>query len=346
MTREGFVGYFYGGSVDPDVLARAMQRARCTYGVHLDMNAGHTGLEFYRVGKVGTLKKPERRLDDTWEASGPVPDMPGYEYLGRRMIKFMALMNFPRYVNIEARDFFYLTLRDLLPGSSAPTAMQPVEEGEGAWRTQGLPQHGWPYAIATTNVRPDRTRPYARAGLIKIDPKFVRLERPGDLAPKRLLEFRSVLSDGPTALWHSETRGFAIGESPPEPLALRVTAGFAKGADAEARAQAAVGIDAAGMLVYARVTEGPEPGRDGAMLVALLNRMTCEEVLLLPRPLGAVVSNTDELAAPGAELSGIALVRAEGPGTRRIFPDTPVVLPKRWAPLQQKRVQDEGEDER
>ncbi|MFZ5891510.1 MAG: hypothetical protein ACOY0T_10705 [Myxococcota bacterium] len=346
MTREGFVGYFYGGSVDPDVLARAMQRARCTYGVHLDMNAGHTGLEFYRVGKIGTVKKPERRLDDTWEASGPVPDMPGYEFLGRRMIKFMALMNFPRYVNVESRDFFYLTLRDLLPGEAAPTAIEPIEESEGAWRTHGLPQHGWPYAIATTNVRPDRARPYARVGLIKIDPKFVRLERPGDVTPKRILEFRSVLAEGSNALWHSETRGWVIADKAPEPLALRVTAGFSRAPDAEAHAQAAVGIDSAGMLVYARLTEGPEPGRDGALLLALLNRMTCTEVLLLPRPLGAVVSNPDERPNPGAELSGVALVRAEGPGARRVFPDTAVVLPKRWAPLQQKRVQGEEEEER
>ena len=55
MTKEGFVGYFYGGSVDPDVLALAMQRARCSYGIHLDMNPGHTGLEFYRTGPKGTL---------------------------------------------------------------------------------------------------------------------------------------------------------------------------------------------------------------------------------------------------------------------------------------------------
>lgn len=347
MTREGFVGYFYGGSVDPDVLARAMQRARCTYGVHLDMNAGHTGLEFYRVGKVGTLKKPERRLDDTWEASGPIPDMPGYEFLGRRMIKFMALMNFPRYVNVEARDFFYLTLRDLLPGDPAPTAMQPVEEGEGAWRTHGLPQHGWPYAIATTNVRPDRARPYARVGLIKIDPKFVHIERPGDVAAKRILEFRSVLTEGAASLWHSETRGFAIGAQPPEPTALRVTAGSPRSPDAEARAQAALGIDEAGMLIYARLTEGPEPGHDGAFLSALLSRMGCEDVLLLPRPLGAVVASADDQQqTPTAELSGISLVRAEGPGARRVFPETPIVMPKKWAPLQAKRVQGEEEDER
>jgi hypothetical protein len=70
LTKEGFVGYFYGASLDPDVLALAMKRARCTYGVHLDMNAGHTGLEFYRVGRSGTLPDLRRRLDTVWEARG------------------------------------------------------------------------------------------------------------------------------------------------------------------------------------------------------------------------------------------------------------------------------------
>jgi hypothetical protein len=344
MTTEGFVGYFYGGSVDPDVLALAMQRAHCSYGVHLDMNAGHTGLEFYRLGRAGTLPKLGRRLDESWEAEGPVPDMPGWNFMGRRMIKFMALMNFPRYVNAESRDFFYLTLRHLLPGEPAPTTGKGVTEGEGSWRTQGLPQHGWPDAVATTNVHPDAARPYARVGLIKIDPKVVRIERSGDVAPQRILEFRSLVSEGSTALWHSETLGFVIAPKPPEAKALRVTAGFVADADAGTHAQAALGVDAAGMLIYARVTEGPEPGHDGALLLSLLSRMTCTSVMLLPKPLGAILS-TGEASPSGEVTDGVVLIRAEGPGARRIFPDTPIVGPKRWAPLQQKRVQDDVREE-
>jgi hypothetical protein len=340
MTREGFVGYFYGGSVDPDVLALAMQKARCTYGVHLDMNAGHTGLEFYRVGRKGTLPKLPHRLDETAEATGPMPGMPGWEFLGRRMIKFMALMNFPRYVNTEARDFFYLTLRDLLPGDPAPTAIKPAEEGEGSWRTQGLPQQGWPPAVATTNVRPDASRQFARVGLIKIDPKFVRVERPGDVGTHRIIDFRSVLSEGPLSLWHSETLGFTISEKPSDEHAARVTAGLAPGSKEAVYAQAALGIDAAGMLIYARITEGPQPGQDAALLSSLLTRMHCSTVLLLPRPLGAVLASADDAPVPAGSTDRVTFVRADGPGVRRIFPDTPIVGPKRWAPLQQKRVRD------
>ena len=137
--------------------------------------------------------------------------------MARRMIRFMALMNFPRYVNPEARDFFFLTLRHLLPGEAAPTVFPDHEEGEGAWRMHGLPQYGWPNAVATTNVRPDVTRPSTRVGLIKIDPKQVRVERSGDVEPKRIVEFRFALAKGASALWLSPTRGFAIDQAPPEP---------------------------------------------------------------------------------------------------------------------------------
>ncbi|HET9958540.1 MAG TPA: hypothetical protein VFQ61_28795 [Polyangiaceae bacterium] len=341
MTKEGFVGYFYGANLDPDVLALSMKKARCTYGVHLDMNAGHTGLEFYRVGPKGSLPNLGRRLDDVWEAAGPVPGKPGWEFMSRRMIRFMALMNFPRYINTEGRDFFYLTLRHVLPGDPAPTAIP--GEGEGAWRTQGLPQHGWPYAVATTNVRPEASRPFARVGLIKIDPRVVRVAKPGDVAGQRILDFRSVVAEGPAALWHSETTGFVIGNKPPDSRAEKVTSGFPEGSEESARGQAAIGIDAGGMLIYARVTEGPEPGRDAALLGALLHRMHCDSVLMLPRPLGADFARPDDPQVP-ASTDRVTLVRGEGNGVRRIFPSTPIVMPKRWAPLQQKSVKLDATD--
>ena len=344
-TRDGFVGYFYGASVDPDVLALAMQRARCRYGVHLDMNPGHTGFEFYRLGQSGTLPIPKRPLEEVWQARGSVPNAPGWEFMSRRMIKFMALMNFPRYVNVEARDFFYLTLRHLLPGEPAPTVFAEREDGEGAWRMQGLPQYGWPHAVATTNVRPDVQRPATRAGLIKIDPKLVRVERAGDVDPQRIVEFRLAIAKGSSALWLSDTLGFSIGPTPSEPSATKITAGMPKGAPDAQRAQAAVGIDDAGMLIYARITEGPDPRRDGALLQQLLERLRCSEVLLLARPLGASLGDRslgdksahDEGPSSPASTSRVTLIRAEGPGLRSIFPNTPVVGPKTWAPLQQRR---------
>src|SRR5690606_16306020 len=49
LTQDGFLAYFYGTKIDADHLGRSMLAARCDYGLHLDMNQGHTGLEFYRV---------------------------------------------------------------------------------------------------------------------------------------------------------------------------------------------------------------------------------------------------------------------------------------------------------
>jgi hypothetical protein len=340
MTREGFVGYFYGASIDPEVLALAMQRARCVHGLHLDMNAGHTGLEFYRTAPRGKLSVPSRPLDDLWEARGNVPGMEGWEFLSRRMIRLMALMNFPRYVGTEQRDFFYLTLRHILPGEPVSASIIPAEPGEGAWRTQGLEQHGWPPAIATTNLRPEPTRPGTRIGLVKLDPRMVRAPRSGEAGAKRIVEFRTPAlgKDMTVALFHGEASGFSIGHEPPEAQATRISAGYVSSERAAASATAAVGVDRTGMLLYARVTEGVKAEGDGMLLRTLLESLGCETMLFFPRPLGA------ELAAPGAEApvgtpgSGVALVRREGPGARRIFPETPIVGPRKWAPLQQHKV--------
>jgi hypothetical protein len=340
MTREGFVGYFYGAAIDPDVLALAMQRARCVHGLHLDMNAGHTGLEFYRTAPRGKLPLPSRPLEDLWEARGPIAGMDGWEFMSRRMIRLMALMNFPRYVGTEQRDFFYLTLRHVLPGEAVPAAIVPAEPGEGAWRTQGLEQQGWPPAIATTNLRPEPTRPGTRVGLVKLDPRLVRAPHAGEAGAKRIVEFRTpaLAKDMTTALFHGEDSGFSIGHEPPDARATRISAGYEATERAALGATAAVGVDRAGMLLYARVTEGSKPGSDGALLRSLLESLGCKQMLFFPHPLGAELAVEGAEAPVGTPGSGVVLVRREGPGARRIFPETPIVGPRKWAPLQQHKV--------
>jgi hypothetical protein len=339
LTKEGFVGYFYGASIDPDVLALSMLRARCTYGIHLDMNAGHTGLELYRAAPKGRLPPVGHPLDDMWQARGNVPGMEGWEFISRRMFRQMALMNFPRYIGTEQRDFFYLTLRPTLPGEPVPSAVTPAEPGEGAWRVQGLEQHGWPPAITTTQLRPDAARRDTRVGLIKLDPRLVRTPAGGEAGARRIIEFRTPIAakDMSFALWHGAQTGFQIAREPPEPNATRVTFGYGAAEKQAIAASAALGVDADGMLIYARLTEGEQPGSDGALLRSLLGSLGCETTLFLPGALGA------ELAPPGAEApvrapgSGVVLVRAQGPGAKRIFTETPIVGPKRWAPLQTRR---------
>jgi len=345
MTKEGFIGYFYGSSVDPDVLALAMQRARCNYGVHLDMNPGHTGLEYYHAAPAGTLPKLSRPLDDVSEARGPVPGMAGWEFMGRRMIRLMALMNFPRYINTEQRDFFYLTLRHILPGEPLTPALKPAENAEGVWSVQGLPQYGWPYAIAKTTLRPDATRPDTHVGIMRLDPKFLRVVTSGEPGAQRVLDIAQPLGEGigTLALYHDGAR-FSIASAAP-PNTKLITRGFAAAETISHSATSAMGIDAAGMLVFVRFTAGARPGGEGDLLKELLNRLGCSASVFFLRPLGVALGDNHDTregtpsdpASPPAT-QGVGLARAEGPGARRLFPDTPVVPPTLWAPLQQKRV--------
>jgi hypothetical protein len=252
------------------------------------------------------------------------------------MIKFMALMNFPRYINTESRDFFYLTLRHVLPGEPIAPVITPSEPGEGAWRVHDLPQQGWPYALATTNLRPEATRPATRVGLIKIDPKMIRAYQPGEADAKTVVEFRAPKSDvAPAlALWHSDSKGFAIANLPPNPKATAIAPVLLPDDTHALPISAALGIDQGGMLVYARVTEGLDSTLDPALLKDLLKRLGCEQIVMLPKPLGVLMGESN--ADPGSS-DGVRFVRAEGPQARRIFPDTPIVSPKRWAPLQQRK---------
>ena len=115
LTTDGFVAYFYGTSIDPVHLGRVMLSARCDYGVHLDMNQGHTGLEVYRADRAENLPTLTDKLDGHWQAQGDVSDMPGWKFRGRRLVRNMQLMHFPRYIRRGARDYFYLMVKPLLP---------------------------------------------------------------------------------------------------------------------------------------------------------------------------------------------------------------------------------------
>ncbi len=147
LTEEGFVGYFYGIDVSPEALANGMLRARCTYGIHLDMNPGLCGFEFYHVQNASDVRPLGRNLDASWESEGELkPLADGKELLRfrtRRMIKSMGHMNFPQYIHRDARDFFYLTLRsdqalDDPKGTEPKSVVESTELGDGAHRFDHL----------------------------------------------------------------------------------------------------------------------------------------------------------------------------------------------------------------
>ena len=80
LTKEGFVGYFYSASVSAEDLAHGMLDARCNFGIHLDMNPGHAGFEFYNVAPEGGLAALGRPMQNDWEAEGKVPGMTGWVF--------------------------------------------------------------------------------------------------------------------------------------------------------------------------------------------------------------------------------------------------------------------------
>jgi len=335
LTREDFVAYFYGAELSAEALAQGMIQARCKFGIHLDMNVGHTGLEFYRAAPAADLIPLGRPVQPDWEAEGPVTGLPSWNFRGRRMIRYMPLMNFPRFIHREQRDFFYLTLRHVLPGIDPPGA----STGQH-WQTRGLPQHGFPFALATTKVALDPSHPELTAKLLKVDPRVVAMQgAPGvDDAAPAVVVFSGIArakNDRPT-LWLS--RGFfSIGEEPPDG-GTGLFSGLSPAERVISGPVAAVGVaDDDGMLVYAE-TDAPDAGR---ALDRLLGTLGCSSRMLLPRALAPALGGTMTLdGAPvvPADVASVRLVRRAAPGAKSIFEDTPIVPPEVWQPLQMRRI--------
>jgi hypothetical protein len=338
LTKEDFIAYFYGQDIGAEVLAQGMIRARCKFGIHLDMNVGHTGLEFYRVAPAPELPPVGRPLQGDWEAEGPVPGLEGWNFRGRRMIRGMPLMNFPRYIHREARDFFYLTLRHVLPGADVPSAT--AEQGH--WRTRGLPQHGFPFAVATTAVVPDASRPEMRALLLKIDPRVVAAQGAADADPSApTIAVFSGIARSKTrhpVLWIA--RGaFSIGEEAPEGATDLFSGLSSREVAATPSANAAVGIaDEDGMLLYAETSPQPDAA---AVLDRLLAQLRCSTRMILAHPLAPALGGTTSLEGtpvPPTDVGTVKLVRREAAAAHSIFENTPITPPEIWQPLQMRRV--------
>jgi hypothetical protein len=328
LTREKFVAYFYATQIDHLRLGRAMLAARCDYGLHLDMNQGHTGLELYKVDVADKLPPIAGKLDGHWQAEGDVNEMPGWRFRGRRLVRNMQLMHFPRYIRRGARDYFYLALRPVLPG--APLSASSQELGEGAWTIRDLAD-GFPYSIATTSLRPDVARPEAKVRILKFDPSRLRIARDAGSPGMLAIGEQSEATGSPHALWLESDRA-SIGASEPSAGATKVVAGSR---DRTGPAVAAACIDADGMVAYAEVSTAPDANRDAALLDRLLTDLGCTERLFLRQPMSVSLAGRDLSDHPApVDSKMIRLVRTDSGGARRIFSETPVLPPKDWMPLQ------------
>lgn len=354
MTKERFIGYFYGADLAPEALAQAMIQARCAFGLALDMNAGHSGLEFYDIEPSEQFQPLKQALQGDWQHEGEVPGLDGWKFRARRLIRGMGLMNFPRYIKREGRDFFYMTLRNVLPGPAlVPVIQKQPLAGEGEWRLKGLPQHGFPYALALSELRVDAARPELKVRILQIDPRTVTAvavghdggnpQTPGgkEAGGKTVavLDAGEKPSGDAPSLWHS-AGAFSIAPAAPVAEAVRLASGEAPGKEGVA----ALGVsDEGGMLYYLEVegTAPPSPG-DGKILDQLLKKLGCSTRLSLAHALPIALGGDSDLAGtairPPAGAGAVRLSRAEAAGARRVFTDTPVVPFDTWYPLQQKRI--------
>ena len=352
LTKEGFVAYLFGHDIGPEPLGRAMLATRCQVGMHLDMNPGLAGFEFYNMQSAATWKPLGRPLQTDWEHEGAVKDMPEFKFRARRMTKSMGHILFPRYIQRDARDFFYLTARNVLPGA-------PIEAG-AEWRVKGLPQHGYPYASAITSVKlaaaADR-----RVRVLRIDPRAVEVDTSGEdertvvvfgRAPRPRGAVRARADDagggahdaGAPAgaekkLWLGQ-HIFSIDKAPSS-NAVALTGVLSPG-PAGAAARGAVGIsDEDGMLVWIELLpEDPPSAEASEAMLALLGRVGCSSKGLLAGDLRAFLGGTLDIGGEPAAPTSVAVRLARTPpvGAKQIFESTPIVPQPVWQPLQAQRV--------
>jgi hypothetical protein len=331
MTSEGFAGYFYSTSISAEDLAAGMLATRCAFGIHLDMNPGHAGFEFYDVAADGPLAPLGRAMQPDWEAEGKVSGMPGYAFRSRRMIRGMGHMLFPRYIQRETRDFFYLTSRPLLPGAPVPGASAPL-------RTTGLPQHGFPYALAVTTVPTQLgARGEVAFRVVRADPRTLAAGGEGPV----VLSLSGPERGSRSLYMSSET--FTIGASPPGSGASVLVRGYDASEAPAALARAAVGVqDDGGLLTWVELPPEARPDAAAAAAMdALLARMGCSARMVVPGDARAILGGTRDAAGePTAALPSqlVSLTRARAPNAHAVFPETPIVPITVWQPLQMKRV--------
>lgn len=337
LTKEGYFGYFYGVDIATEELGRAMLRARCRYGMHLDMNAGHAGFEFYSMAQGTGFSPLGRPLQADWEYEGQVKDFPDFRFRARRMIRAMGHMNFPRYIRRDERDFFYLTARRVLPGP-------PLDPGAVAWRVKGLPQHGYPYAIATTTARVDGAG--SAIAVLEVDPKAVDPKDGANDDPTTVLALADRRGDagaptspGKTALVLADGRFSLVAREKAQGTPLFT------GNDAPTPAtRAVVGVrDEDGVLLYAEIARD-EPKRADALAgaAALLGRAGASKRVFVANDVAALLGGGLALdgerdPVPHGPVT-MRLVRRAMPGGRPYFESTPVVDVSVWRPLQMQRV--------
>ncbi|MBI5515931.1 MAG: hypothetical protein HY909_19270 [Deltaproteobacteria bacterium] len=331
-TRERHVAFFWGEDQTERTLADAMLAARCTFGLHLDMNGANTGFEFLRVSRAATTPRLGRGVLGGYQSEGNVPSAPGFVFRARRMVRAMHQGSAPRYLRRDPRDFFYLLLRPVLPGATTPGACTPAQEGEGVWHVSGLATTSFPWPLARTRLRPDAAQPERWVNLVRVDPRRVSLARPDarGTVVARFLGVSEAPQEAPGLGWDDHAGGrWTLGAQGPRLEAAPLVPGMSvlRGA----------GVDDNGFLVLA-VADRAVPD----LVLRALTLAGCQGPRLALPATAALATGGDRDAA-GAPVASDAptrfvLLEREPPGARRIFPEVHPVPMRVWYDAQHRRV--------
>ncbi len=332
LTQDNYVIYAWGDHVEPAVFGRSLIAARCRYAVHLDMNGSNTGFDLYRVAPPSQQPPLEHPLVAGFEAEGTISGLPGVNFRVRKLVRRMS-HNIPRYVRRDPRDFFYLMLRNVLPGAPTRTVIAPALASEGTWHVNGMGNHPFPWPMARTRLRPDPALPDRVVNLVRVDPRRVNLA-PLDTTEPLVARFvGGAVRRGNTGtrltMVHS-TAGFRwfIGPDGDGIAGEPLRAGMSP--------LRAVGIDADGYLVVAATDRATPDLLQKALDLAGCGatRMTLSDtVLTLPSGQGVLGETVSATQAPV-----LALALRPWLGAVRRFEEVVPVSPNVWTPPMQHRV--------
>ncbi|HKP64371.1 MAG TPA: hypothetical protein VJV78_46860 [Polyangiales bacterium] len=328
VTREGYLAYFWGESMGPEELGKAMLAARCVRGMHLDMNGKHTGLEFYRP--FAQAPQPLDRALRPSEFEGAGFETGGVRFRSRLAVTTMSPMRFPRYLGQDPRDYFYLTRKPILPGAELEFRGSRI-----AFSTDDLPTAGFPHPFA-------RARLPGNGFVVRIDPSRA-VPRPlADASSTRPLAYLAASSGGGPApsdtqvLYAQYVHGrlrVALGRPPSAAKALYSGPRLMPGT----QATAALGVDAEGFLVYAEAASPSE------LMLALQGATVVEAIALSPSALvfageQGLRRSDGQPAGPVDEATSLAFMAETRPNAEVLFSDVEPLPYRKWGWLQDQRV--------
>jgi hypothetical protein len=271
-----------------------------------------------------------------------VEEAPGFRFRARKAVKTMTPLRFPRYLGRDPRDFFFMSLRPVLPGPPMAVGTQRIP-----FETAGLPHAGWPAAFARAQLASsDGTGSW----LVRVDPTRAVPQQVADESLQRVLARLIPWADGGAGEGDGAAGGGALafyverGPSmlrryrvgPPSEGSLVVLRGPPLAQTPEARA--ALALDAEGFLLYAEA----DPGEDPEALALRMRRAGARQIMAVAGMTFVVdgklvaVDGGREVEVPRGR--SVALMAEARQRAQVLFPEVRPRPYRFWGWLQDQRV--------